>query len=141
MGHPIQKKWFGLPVGAGSNHITVSGVKFADGTTATSAYIVKQTGSAAYVVQDAAMTHAPEIVFMVNAAAVGTLLPGQCFILATPFGLGPLPCSKIAQFKLSTFDVVNTVPREVGDPAVAAETAWTWSTMPANAFGEADLIT
>jgi len=141
MGRPIQKKWFGLPVGSGTGHITVGGVKFADGTTATSAYIIKQTGSAAYVVQDAALTHAPEIVFMVNAASVSTLLPGQCFILATPFGGSALPCSKIAQFKLSTFNVINTVPREVGDPAVAAETDYTWSTMPAAAFGEADLIT
>ena len=85
MGRPIQKKWFGLPVTPGSGHIKVNGVKFIDGTTATSAYIIKQTGSSAYIVQDSAMTHAPEIVFMVNAASVSTLLPGQCFILATPY--------------------------------------------------------
>ena len=89
MGKSIKSSWFGLPVGSGSGHITVSGVRFADGTTATDAYIVKQTGSAAYIVQDQAMIHAPEIVFMVNAAALSALLPGQCFILATPFGGAP----------------------------------------------------
>lgn len=140
MGRPIQKKWFGLPVTAGSGHIKVNGVKFADGTTATSAYIVKQTGSNAYVVQDAALVHAPEIVFMVNAAAVGTLLPGQCFILATPFGQSARPCAKIAQFRVDIFDAVNTVPREVGAPVTIGVTSFEWSTIPAIARGEADLI-
>lgn len=141
MGRPIQKKWFGSPVGAGTEHITVNGVKFADGTTATSAYIVKQTGSEAYIVQDVAKTHAPEIVFMVNAAAVGTLLPGQCFILATPFGDSARPCAKIAQFRVDIYDVINTVPREVGAPAVSGITSFSWSTFPAAAYGQADLIT
>lgn len=140
MGRPIQKKWFGLPVTAGSMHIKVNGVKFADGTTATNAYIVKQTGSAAYVVQDAAQTHAAEIVFMVNANALSALLPGQCFILATPFGGSTLPCDKIAQFRVDIFDVANTVPRETGAPAVSGVTSFSWSTIPATAFGQADLI-
>ena len=140
MGRPIQNKWFGLPVGSGSGHITVNGVRFADGTTATSAYIVKQTGSAAYVVQDAAQTHAAEIVFMVNASSVGALLPGQCFILATPFGGSALPCAKIAQFRVDIFDVANTAPTETGAPVPTGVTSYEWSTIPANAFGQADLI-
>ena len=141
MGKSIQKKWFGLPVGPGSNHITVNGVKFADGTTATSAYIVKQTGFNAYVVQDAALTHAPEIVFMVNANALSALLPGQCYILATPFGGSALPCYKIAQFRVDIFDVANTVPTNVGNPAVQGSTSYSWSTIPAADYSQADLIT
>src|ERR1035437_8993745 len=86
MGRPIQKKYFGLPVGTGTNHITVTGVRFADNTTATNAYIVKQTGSSAYIVQDAAQTHAPEIVFMVNAMSLSALAVSQCYIMATPYG-------------------------------------------------------
>lgn len=124
---PIQKRWFGLPVTPGSNHIKVNGVKFADGTTSTNAYIVKQTGSSAYVVQDVAMTHAPEIVFMVNATSVGALLPGQCFILAIPFGGSAVPCSRISQFRVSVFQNGTVV-------------SYTWSTIPANAIGQADLI-
>lgn len=138
MGRPIKRVWFG-PSAAAGNQIVVNGVKFADGTTATNAYIVKQTGSAAYVVQDTAMTHAPEIVFMVNANSVSALLPGQCFITATPFGGSALPCAKIAQFRVSIYDVANTVPREVGDPAVQGETSYSWSTQPAVAPGQADL--
>jgi hypothetical protein len=141
MGKPIQKKWFGLGT-AGSQQIIVDGVMFADGSVATSAYIVKQTGSAAYVVQDAGMTHAPEIVFMVNAASTAALLPGQCFITATPFGGAALPCSKIAQFRVDIFNVANTVPTVVGgDIAIDAQgiTSYSWSTMPAAALGQADL--
>ena len=126
MGRPIQKKWFGLSAGAGKQ-IVVNGVKFADGSTATDAYIIKQTGSNAYVVQDTAKTHAPEIVFMVNAAAVGTLLAGQCFITATPFGGSALPCKKIAQFRVDVFAVD-------GSPD-----SYSWSTQPATAGGQADL--
>ena len=140
MGRPIQKKWFGMPVTPGSNHIKVNGVKFADGTTATGAYIVKQTGSNAYVVQDAALAHAPEIVFMVNANGLGALMPGQCYILATPFGGSALPCKKIAQFRVDIFDVANTVPMEVGAPVTWAVTSFSWSTIPAVAVGQADLI-
>ena len=140
MGKPITKSWFGTPVTTGSGHIKVNGVKFADGTTATNAYIVKQTGSNAYIVQDTALSHAPEIVYMVNAASLSTLLPGQCYILATPYGGSALPCAKIAQFKLSLFDVVNTVPQEVGSPAVAGQTDYTWSTIPAASYGQANLI-
>lgn len=127
MGRPIKKSSFGLPVTAGSGHINVSGVKFADGTTATGAYIVKQTGSNAYVVQDAAMAHAPEIVFMVNATALAALLPGQCFILATPFGGTPLPCSKIAQFRVDIFEN-GTV------------SSYSWGTTAATASGQASLV-
>ena len=126
MGRPIQKKWFGLSAGAGKQ-IVVNGVKFADGSTATDAYIIKQTGSNAYVVQDTAKTHAPEIVFMVNAAALGTLLPGQCFITATPFGGSALPCKKIAQFRVDVFATD-------GSPD-----SYSWSTQPATAGGQADL--
>jgi hypothetical protein len=140
MGRPIQKKWFGLASAPGPQ-IIVNGVKFADGTTSTSAYIIKQTGANAYVVQDTALTHAPEIVFMVNAAAVGTLLPGQCFILATPFGSTARPCAKIAQFRVDIYDVTNTVPREVGAPAVSGVTSFSWSTQPASAYGQADVVT
>jgi hypothetical protein len=126
MGKPIQKKWFGLAAGAG-NQIVVNGVRFADNSTATNAYIVKQTGSNAYVVQDTAMAHAPEIVFMVNAAAVGGLLPGQCFITATPFGGAALACKKIAQFRCDLFEADGSVK------------SYSWSTQPAVAAGQADL--
>jgi len=141
MGRPIQNKWFGLGT-VGSKQIIVNGVKFADGSVFTSAYIVKQTGSAAYIVQDAGMTHAAEIVFMVNAASTAALLPSQCFINATPFGGSALPCSKIAQFRVDIFNVANTVPTVTGgDIGIDAKgiTSYSWSTMPANAAGEADL--
>lgn len=126
MGRPIKKTWFGLASGSGSQ-IIVNGVKFADGTTATDAYIVKQSGDRAYMVQDTAKTHAPEIVFMVNASAVGDLMPGQCFITATPFGGSALPCEKIAQYKLSVYAADGTID------------SYTWSTQPAVKGGQADL--
>lgn len=126
MGRPINRKWFGKAVVAG-NQIVVDGVKFADGTTATDAYIVKQTGSNAYVVQDTAMAHVPEIVFMVNATSVVALLPGQCFITATPFGGVPLACSKISQYRVNVYEADGSVGN------------YSWSTQPANAAGQADL--
>ncbi len=137
MGRPIQKKWFGPSSNPGSQ-IVVNGVRWADNTTATSAYIVKQTGSSAYVVSNGIKS---EIVFMVNAASVAALLPGQCFILATPFGGSALPCYKIAQFRVDIFNVANTVPRETGAPVPESVSSYSWSTMPAAAFGQADLIT
>jgi hypothetical protein len=140
MGRPIQKKFFGLAVTAGSQ-IIVNGVRFADNTTATSAYIVKQTGSAAYIVQDSALAHAAEIVFMVNANGVGALQPGQCFINATPFGGSALPCAKISQYRASIYSVANAVAREVGDPAVQAQSDYRWSAFPATAPNQCDLIT
>lgn len=127
MGRPIQKKWFGLPTLAGAQ-IVVNGVKFKDGTTSTSAYILKQTGSNAYVVQDVAKSHAPEIVFMVNASSTGALNAGECFILATPFGGSARPCAKISQFRLSLYEADGTV------------NDYSWSTIPATAPGQADLI-
>jgi hypothetical protein len=132
MGKPIQKKWFGNATGA----INVAGVRWADDTTASDAYIVKQTGSAAYVVSDGAKA---EIVFMVNADAVTALMPGQCYINVTPFGGSALPAETIAQYKVSVYTVPNTVPREVGDPAVYPAVDYTWSTIPAAAKGQADL--
>lgn len=138
MGRPIQRKWFG-PATLPGSQIVVNGVKWADGTTSTSAYIVKQTGSAAYIVSNG--TTKSEIVFMVNAAALATLRPGQCYILATPFGGTALPCFKINQFRVDLFDVVNTVPREVGAPKTDSTTSYSWSTIPATALGQADLIT
>jgi hypothetical protein len=142
MGRPIKNTWFGTPVTSGSGHIKVNGVLFSDNTYFTNAYIVKQTGSAAYVVQDTGMTHAPEIVFMVNATAQAALMPGQCFILATPFGGSALPCEKIQQFRLSVYTSPNsTTPNVVGAPAVQPVANYSWSTIPAVAVGEANLIT
>ncbi len=126
MGRPIQKKWFGTSATSGPQ-IIVNGVKWADGTTATNAYIVKQTGSNAYVVSNG--TTKTERVFMVNAASTGALAAGQCFILATPFGGSALPCKKIAQFRVDLFAADGTVD------------SYTWSTLPARAAGQADLIT
>jgi len=127
MGKPIQKKWFGLASLPG-NQIVVDGVKFADGTTASGAYIVKQTGSAAYIVQDTAMTHDPEIVFMVNATALGGLLPGQCYITAMPFGtVTPVPCAKIAQFRVDLYEADGSID------------SYSWSLQPASEAGQADL--
>lgn len=139
MGRPIQKKWFGLSSTPGAQ-IVVNGVKFSDGSTATSAYIVKQTGSNAYIVQDTGMTHAPEIVFMVNANSLGALLPGQCYVLATPFGGSARPCAKINQYRVDIFDVANTTPMETGAPVNWAITSYSWSTQPAVSPGQADLI-
>jgi hypothetical protein len=94
-------------------------------------------------VQDIDMTHAAEIVFMVNASAAAALAPSQCYILTQPFGGSPLPCAKITQFRLSAYltpnattPIPNPVPvlwNTVGD--------YSWSTIPAAANGEADLIT
>lgn len=125
MGRPIQKKWFG-PVATPGSQIVVSGVKWADGTTATSDYIVKQTGSTAYVVSNGTKS---EIAFMVNATDVSQLNPGECFILATPYGGSPLPCEKITQFRLSTYEADGSIGN------------YSWSTIPASAPGQADLIT
>jgi hypothetical protein len=126
MGKPIQKRYFGLASTAG-NQIVVNGVKFADGSTATSAYIVKQTGSDAYIVQDTGLTHEPEIVFMVNATAVGSLLPGQCFITATPFGGAARPCKKIAQYRVDIYEADGSID------------SFSWSAQPAFEAGQADL--
>lgn len=126
MGKAIQKKFMGLASTAG-NQIVVNGVRFADNSTAASAYIIKQTGSTAYIVQDTAMAHAPEIVFMVNATGLGGLLPGQCFITATPFGGAARPCCKIAQYRLSLYEADGTIA------------SYRWSMQPANAVGQADL--
>jgi len=130
MGRPIQKKWFGLPITAGSRHIVVNGIKFADGTTASNGYIVRQVGHTAYIVQDAAKAHAAEICFMVNATSTGALLPGQCYILATPFGGSALPCEKIQQFRLSVYN--NGTTTNISNYA--------WSTLPAVMVGQADLL-
>jgi hypothetical protein len=135
MGRPIQKKWFGPSAGAG-NQIVVDGVRWADNTTSTNAYIVKQTGSAAYIVSNGTKA---EIVFMVNADGVAALMPGQCFITATPFGGSALPCETIAQYRVSLYTTPNSVPREVGDPAVQGVSNYSWSTQPAVAPGQADL--
>jgi len=135
MGRPIQKKWFG-PSAAAGNQIVVNGVRWADNTTATNAYIVKQTGFNAYVVSNGTKS---EIVFMVNANGLGALLPGQCYITATPFGGSALPCYKIAQFRVDVFNVANSVPRETGAPVPDGTTSYSWSTQPAVAVGQADL--
>ena len=124
MGKSIQKKWFGPTSNSGSQ-IIVNGVKFADGTVATSAYIVKQTGATAYLVSNGTLT---EIVFMVNAATTDALLPGQCFILATPFGGSAVPCAKITQFRVNVYEA-GTV------------NSYSWSTIPATTYGQANLIT
>jgi hypothetical protein len=125
MGRPIQRKWFGVAAAAGAQ-IIVNGVKWADGTTATSAYIVKQTGDRAYVVSNGSKA---EICFLVNAATVGALSANQCFILCTPFGGTSIPCEKIAQYRLSTYAADGTVD------------SYRWSAIPAGAIGQADLIT
>lgn len=125
MGRPIQKKWFGPSTAAGAQ-IVVNGVKFADGSTATDAYIVKQTGDRAYVVSNGTKE---EIAFMVNATSVGALNAGECFILATPFGGAARPCEKIAQYRVSIYAADGTIDNYV------------WSTIPATGPGQADLIT
>lgn len=126
MSRPINKKWFGLPAGAGLQ-IQVGGVRWADGTTETSAYIIKQKGSRSYLVQDIAKTRTPERAFLVNATAVGGLAPGQMFVLATPFGGSARPVVKIAQHRLSVYESNGTVGN------------YSWSATPADAAGEATL--
>ncbi len=123
MGRPIQKKHFGVTTVAGKQ-IVVNGVKFADGTTATNAHIVKQTGSDAYVVSNGTKA---EIVFMVNASAVADLKNGQCFITATPFGGAALACKKIAQYRVDIWEADGSVK------------SYKWSTQPATTKGQADL--
>lgn len=123
MGRPIKKVWFG-PSATTGNQIVVDGVRWADNTTSTNAYILKQTGSSAYIVSNGVKN---EIVFMVNASAVGGLLPGQCFITATPYGGSALPCKKIAQFRCDLYAADGTVD------------SYSWSTQPAVAVGQADL--
>ena len=123
----IQKKWFG-PTTVPGAQIVVSGVRFADSSTATGDYIIKQTGSTAYKVQDSALAHDPETVFMVNATDVSGLNPGECFILATPFGGSALPCAKIMQYRVNLYEADGTIG------------SYSWSTQPAVAAGQADLI-
>lgn len=141
MGRPVKKTLFGLGT-AGSNQLVIDGVKFADGSVATNAYVVKQTGSAAYIVQDAAMSHAPEIVFMVNAGATATLLPGQCYTMAKLVTGVRLPCSKISQFRVDIFNTTNTVPTVTGGN-IAADgngiTSYSWSKVPAVTNDQANL--
>jgi len=127
MGKPIQKKWFGVPNDAGYQ-IVVDGVKFADGTTSSSAYIVKQVGSTAYIVQDVALTHAQEIVFMVNATSTGSLSAGECYILATPFEGAARPCAKISQFRVTLYEADGTTG------------SYTWSTRLPTSKGQAILV-
>lgn len=124
MGRPIQKKWFG-PASTAGSQIVVNGVKWADGTTASNAYIVKQTGSNAYVVSNGSKS---EIVFMVNATATSGLAASQCYILATPFGGSARPCKKIAQYRVDLYEADGTV------------NSYSWSTVPATAPGQANLI-
>lgn len=124
MGRPIQKKWFGPPSATGAQ-IVVNGVKWADGTTASNAYIVKQTGSNAYIVSNGSKS---EIVFMVNATSTGGLNAGECYILATPYGGSARPCKKIAQFRLDLFEADGSI------------TSYSWSTIPATAPGQANLV-
>lgn len=126
MGKPIKKSWFGKSAKTG-NQIVVNGVKFSDGATASSAFIIKQTGSTAYMVQDSAQTHAAEIVFMVNATSIGKLSAGQCFITATPFGGSARPCAKITQFRVSVYETDGSIGN------------YSWSTQPAATLGQADL--
>jgi hypothetical protein len=123
MGKPIQRKWFGPTSGSGKQ-IKVNGVKWADGTTSTNAYIIKQTGSTAYIVSNGTKS---ERAFMVNATAVGGLQPGQCFITATPYGGSARPCKKIAQFRLDLWEADGSI------------NSYSWSTQPAVAIGQADL--
>lgn len=139
MGRPIKKNWFG-PASKTGSQIIVNAVKFADGTVSTDAYIIAQEGFASYIVQDSAKAHAPEIVFMVNAADPGTLLPGQCFILAKPYGEAQRPCYRIAQYRVSIFNTINTTPRIVGAPVPDPTMEYSWSTVPANGAGKADLL-
>ncbi len=125
MGKPIRKQWFG----SGTDmKIVVTGVKFADGTTASNAYIIKQTGSTTYIVQDSNKTHAAEIVYIVNASSINSLLPGQCYINAIPFGGSALPCEKITQYRLSLYESNGTIGN------------YSWSTIPATENGQADLV-
>lgn len=124
MGRPLNEKWFGSSVLPG-NQIVVNGIKWADGSTSTDGYIVKQKSTSAYVVSDGVKT---EECFMVNALVLGSLAKGQCFILATPFGGVASPCYKIEQFRLSVFNLDGSI------------TSYSWSTIPATKAGEADLI-
>ena len=159
MGRPITKKWFGLsPVTPGNPPYTpdtppgviqVNGIKFSDGTTfgptpvgTAAGYIVKQTGSSAYVVQDIGQTHAPEILFMVNATTLAALAPGQCFILTQPYQNTPLPCAKITQFRLSAYSIPNSTTPVPNPVPVLWDTVnnYSWSTIPAVAYGETNLV-
>lgn len=128
MGKAIQKKRFGLPIGPGSGHITVDGVKFSDGAKYSYAYIIKQTGSTSYLVQDSAKLHAPEIVSLANASTTNALLPGQAFILATPFGGSATPVAKISQFRLSLYTSATVI------------TDYQWTMSAAASVGQATLI-
>ncbi len=141
MGRPIQDKWFGQAAAPGGQ-IKVTGAKFADATTAVDAYILSQTGDTAYMVQDSAKTHAPEILFMVNANALTALLPGQCYINATPFGGTALPAKKIAQYRITLFTVPYAgTGRATGSPVADPVAEYTWSTQPATKRGQVNLIT
>ena len=141
MGRPIQDKWFGQAAAPGSQ-IKVTGAKFADSTTAVDAYILSQTGDTAYMVQDSAKTHAPEILFMVNANALTALLPGQCYINATPFGGTALPAKKIAQYRITLFTTPYAgTGRATGSPVVDPVAEYTWSTLPATKRGQVNLVT
>jgi surface protein len=140
MGRPIQKKWFGEPTDPPAQ-IIVTGAKFSDGTTAIDAYILKQTGATAYKIQDTAKTHQPEILFMVNADSVNALMPGQCYIIATPFGGTALPCESIEQYRVKVYNVPNSTPRKTGDPAVSSVSSYEWVAGPATKPGQATLVT
>lgn len=123
MGRPIQKKWFG-PAALGGNQIVVNVVRWADGSVSSNAYIVKQTGSAAYIVSNGTKT---ETVFMVKASISAELKNGECYITATPFGGSARPCKKIAQFRVDLWEADGSIK------------SYSWSTQPAVAIGQADL--
>lgn len=128
MGRPIQKKWFGETALPGPQ-IKVSGVAFADGATYEDAFIIKQTGVSAYLVQDTEQEHDPEIVRLAPVDDADDLVPGTCFVLATPYGSEDArPVIKITQFRLSLLESDGTTG------------SYAWSHLPATGDGQADLI-
>lgn len=124
MGRPIQKKWFGL----GESKIRLVGVCFADGTTASNAVILRQTGTRSYLVSDDTGTRAGEIVTLADVTSVEQLKPGQGFIAVNASGQ-LLPVTKIQQYRLA----VEMPNGQVG--------SFAWVSEPGTAGpGQVDLI-
>lgn len=123
MGKPIKESWFGSIANTGKQ-IRVNVVKWADGTTSSNAYIIKQKGSATYVVSNGIKTEIARL-----STVPSELKSGECVVLATPFGGSALPCKKITQHRVS-----------VQEPSgVISSFAWSANDAASSGFATLDL--
>jgi hypothetical protein len=124
MARSLNKKFFGLASGAGSQ--IVATVKFKDGAVA-EGYIVKQVGARRFLFEKTSVgAYLPSSTTATKAKLVGAAPAniGEAAVIVSPFGGGTEYAKKITAKKVSTF----------------SGNVYVWSTMLADAVGEADII-